>query len=137
MAEKDILEKSLCSYNDVFSDIVNNLLFGGSVRVTEDKLENATVHNAYQGEGSFRELERDIAKHWLENDKRISLLGIKNETAAEDDMPIRIIGYDGASYRDQIRYESDENGRRKKVEGSKQVPCHYACTLLWIQESMG
>lgn len=49
MAEKDILEKSLCSYNDVFSDIVNNLLFGGSVRVTEDKLENATVHNAYQG----------------------------------------------------------------------------------------
>ena len=33
MAEKDILEKSLCSYNDVFSDIVNNLLFSGEERI--------------------------------------------------------------------------------------------------------
>ena len=34
MAEKDIAEKSLEEYNDVFADIVNGLLFGGESRVT-------------------------------------------------------------------------------------------------------
>ena len=115
MGEKDILEKSLCAYNDVFSDIVNNLVFGGSARVLEDQLENATVHTAYQGENAFRELERDVSKFWMENDIRIALLGVENESQPEDDMAFRIIGYDGASYRDQIRYETDESGNRKKI----------------------
>ena len=115
MGEKDILERSLCAYNDVFSDIVNNLLFNGRELIYADKLENAVVHSPYQGEKAFRELERDIAKHWLDNDIRISLLGIENETIAEDDMPIRVIGYDGASYRDQISYEVDADGNRKKI----------------------
>lgn len=115
MAEKDILEKSLCSYNDVFSDIVNNLLFSGEERIKPTQLENAVVHSNYQGEKGFRELERDIAKQWMDNDVRISLIGLENQSIPEDDMPIRIIGYDGVSYRDQIRYETDENGHRKKV----------------------
>lgn len=116
MGEKDILEKSLCAYNDVFADIVNNLLFGGEDRVEEDKLETVSVHKAYNGSKRFREIERDVAKNWMNNDIRISMLGLENESQAEDDMPIRIIGYDGASYRDQIRYEKDLKGRRKKVD---------------------
>ena len=115
MGEKDILEKSLCNYNDVFSDIVNNLLFGGSELVKEDSLQDTPVHSTYRGEGAFRELERDIAKHWMDNSIRISLMGIENETVAEDDIPLRVIGYDDASYRDQIRYEMDAHGRRRKI----------------------
>lgn len=114
MGEKDILEKSLCAYNDVFADIVNNLLFCGEDRVEEDKLVNVFVHKAYNGSKRFREIERDVAKNWCNNDIRISMLGLENESQAEDDMPIRIIGYDGASYRDQIKYEKDKKGRSKK-----------------------
>ena len=114
MGERDILEKSLCAFNDVFADIVNTLVFNGTCRISEDSLENATVHSAYHGNKAFRELERDVAKNWLDNDIRISLIGIENQSKAENDIPLRIIGYDGASYRDQIRYEKDSKGLRKK-----------------------
>ena len=38
MAEKDITEKMLEQYNDVFMDIVNVLLFNGEMVVREDDL---------------------------------------------------------------------------------------------------
>ena len=37
MAEKDVIEKSLECYNDVFADIVNGLLFNGRKIVKEDE----------------------------------------------------------------------------------------------------
>ena len=40
MAEKDVTEKILESYNDVFADIVNVLLFGGRQVVAPDELED-------------------------------------------------------------------------------------------------
>ena len=39
MAEKDTSEKILESYNDVFSDIVNVLLFNGRQTLGADELE--------------------------------------------------------------------------------------------------
>ena len=115
MGEKDVLEKTLFTYEDVFADIVNNLIFNGKEQVREEDLETTAPHNTYQGENGFRELERDAAKYWKNNDIRIALLGLENESQAENDMPVRVIGYDGASYRDQIRYETDVNGNRKKI----------------------
>ena len=39
MAEKDVTEKLLADYNDVFADIVNVLLFDGEQIVAADDLE--------------------------------------------------------------------------------------------------
>lgn len=39
MAEKDVTEKLLADYNDVFADIVNVLLFEGKQIVAADDLE--------------------------------------------------------------------------------------------------
>ena len=36
MAEKDMVEKTLESYNDVFADIVNVLLFKGAEKIKEE-----------------------------------------------------------------------------------------------------
>ena len=113
MAEKDILEKTLESFNDVFSDIVNGLLFDGVERVKEDELEQATPTSYYKAEGNVRAQERDTAKYWKRLNLRIALYGMENETEPEDDMPLRIIGYDGASYRDQLFYEKGEDGKRR------------------------
>ncbi len=44
MGEKDITEKALISFNDVFADIVNNLVFGGQKRIDESDLEQAPDH---------------------------------------------------------------------------------------------
>ncbi|MBR4543888.1 MAG: transposase [Lachnospiraceae bacterium] len=115
MGEKDITEKALISCNDVFADIVNNLVFGGKKCVDEAELEQAPDRGVYRGDTGFRELERDVSKYWKANNIRIALLGIENQTVPEDDMPIRVIGYDGLAYRDQIRYETDEKGIRRKI----------------------
>ena len=115
MAEKDMTEKSLMDFNDVFADIVNNLVFEGRKCVEETELETASDHGVYLGESGFRGLERDVSKYWRQNDIRIAMLGIENQTMPDDDMPIRVIGYDGLAYRDQIRYEVDEHGNRRKT----------------------
>lgn len=47
-------------------------------------------------------MDRDVSKIWLENGIQLSLFGIENQTAQDKTMPLRIIGYDGASYREQL-----------------------------------
>ena len=41
MAVKDITEKTLEAYNDVFADIVNVFLFNGKQLIAEQELEDA------------------------------------------------------------------------------------------------
>ena len=116
MAAKDIAEKDLEAINDVFADIVNNLLFDGIEYVKEDELEQGRERSSYLSEPKeIRDQERDLSKYWKQNEIRIAYVGFENETEPEDDMPFRNIGYDGAAYRDQILYETDENGKRRKV----------------------
>ena len=114
MAGKDMAEKALEAYNDVFADIVNNLLFHGREIVSEDDLEQGRERSVYFGEKQLREQERDTSKYWKKNNVRIAFIGFENETHPEDDMPFRIIGYDGAAYRDQIYYEAGDSGKRIK-----------------------
>ena len=116
MAAKDITEKKLEAYNDVFADIINNLVFDGEDVVTPDDLADSHPASYYSAESKIvREQERDVSKVWKQNNVRIAYFGLENETAPEDDMPYRVIGYDGAAYRDQIKYTKDENGKRLTV----------------------
>ena len=50
MGEKDITEKILEDYNDVFADIINGLLFQGEQRVLPETLENISVHSQYKAD---------------------------------------------------------------------------------------
>ena len=102
MAEKDVTEKILESYNDVFSDIVNVLLFGGKEVVAPDELEDQAPRAYYKADGKVRELERDVAKRWKKGNIRVACIGFENQTQADPDMPLRIMGYDGAEYRSQL-----------------------------------
>ena len=62
MAQKDASEKILESYNDVFSDIVNVLLFKGRKVLSEDELEDQAPRAYYKADGKIHEIERDVAK---------------------------------------------------------------------------
>ena len=112
--EKDISEKTLQSFNDVFADIVNVLLFQGKKVVKENELEQSRARSPYSGEKGLREQERDEAKFWKNENIRIALCGFENETEEDSDMPIRVIGYDGASYRDQLYTVKDKNGKSRR-----------------------
>ncbi len=111
MGEKDSGEKTLEAYNDVFADIINVLLFNGEKRIKENELDDVQPFSQYKADdGKLHEQERDTAKYWRDTTFRIALIGMENQTYPDRDMPLRIIGYDGASYRSQLYNEKDENG---------------------------
>ena len=117
MAEKDITEKILEAYNDVFADIVNVLLFNGRDVIKPDELVEQAPRTAYKADGKIREIERDVAKRWLKQNIRIACVGFENQTAVDPDMPIRVIGYDGAEYRSELANDKkDENGKIIRAE---------------------
>ena len=102
MPEKDITERHLESYNDVFADIVNVLLFDGQRRVLPDDLRDTRARTQYKADGKLREQERDVSKLWAPEGIVISLIGFENQTRIDRDMPLRVLGYEGADYRNQL-----------------------------------
>ena len=102
MAQKDASQKILESYNDVFSDIVNVLLFKGRKVLSEEELEDQAPRSYYKADGKIHEIERDVAKRWKNGNIRVACIGFENQTASDPDMPLRVIGYDGAEYRAQL-----------------------------------
>lgn len=101
MAEKDVMEKLLADYNDVFSDIVNVLMFQGKNVIREKDLENTKDITQYKADGKIHEQERDVSKKWTRKGSVLSLFGLEHQTEEDTDMPMRVIGYDGAAYRAQ------------------------------------
>mgnify|MGYP001623925955 CR=1 FL=1 len=102
MGQKDIAEKLLEDYPDVFADIINVLVFQGERRVREEDLHQTKVRSQYKADGTkLHEQERDNFKVWCNGNHKV-LLGIENQTKIDRDMPLRVIGYDGAAYREQI-----------------------------------
>lgn len=102
MGEKDIAEKNLEAFNDVFADIVNVLLFKGNKLMKEKDLESAVKDSMFKSDGKIHQQERDVSKFWKNGEIRISILGFENQTNPDKDMPLRVISYDGASYKQQL-----------------------------------
>ena len=50
LGEKDITQKTLEAYNDVFADIINVLLFDGKCIIMEDDIEDTSVHSQYKAD---------------------------------------------------------------------------------------
>ena len=103
MGKADITEKTLLDYNDVFSDIVNVLLFNGDRIVQESDLRPTRMRSQYKADdGEVHEQERDVSKLIEKQGVIMSLVGFENQTKQERFMPVRLIGYDGQSYRSQL-----------------------------------
>ncbi|MCD7745603.1 MAG: Rpn family recombination-promoting nuclease/putative transposase [Lachnospiraceae bacterium] len=102
MAEKDITEKLLEDYPDVFADIVNVLVYDGEDKVNAADLEVTGAVSQYKAANVIHGQERDIAKYWKKGNVRISLVGLENQTSRDPDIALRVMGYDGAAYRDEL-----------------------------------
>ena len=111
MGQKDLSEKILVAYDDVFADIVNVLMFNGQKKIQPEELEDRETKDFYKEKGMLHELERDVVKRWRKGEVRFACIGIENQTAADPDMTLRVIGYDGAAYRVQL---SDEKQSRER-----------------------
>ena len=93
MGEKDISEKLLADYEDVFADIVNVLLFHGEKRVIPSSLQSTKNRSHYKADDSrLHEQERDILKAWTDGRIQITLLGLEHKTEPEQQMAVSVIG---------------------------------------------
>ncbi len=114
MGTKDITEKALEAYNDVFADIVNVLCFQGRPVIKEEELEEAAPRSHYKASHKIHEMERDVTKFWKRHNIRIALYGLENQTSPDKFMPLRVVGYDGAAYRAQL-LDADKTDRPKSI----------------------
>ena len=122
MGQKDITQKNFEAYNDVFSDIVNGTLFDGREIIKPEALVDAMAKSQYKADDNvIHEHERDIAKYWIDENCyiRLALLGVENQLAIDMDMPLRVIGYDGSSYRDEMNQDEividERTGKKHKI----------------------
>lgn len=106
--EKDIIQKALEMYNDVFADIINVLLFNGENVVTEDSLTDVLQESILKIDGRIRAQYRDIAKYWYNSKIKLSMFGLENQTKPEKRMPLRVFGYDGTEYVKQAKKENSK-----------------------------
>lgn len=106
MGQKDMTEKLLEEYNDVFADIYNVLVFGQEV-LDEERLRDGTTESVYKAEdGEYREQRRDVMKTYLdEYQMELAFVGIDNQSSIDKYISVRVLGYDYAKYRRQV----DEN----------------------------
>ena len=78
-------------------------------------------------DNAIHEQERDVAKYWTDKNCyiRLALLGVENQLAIDMDMPLRVMGYDGSSYRDEINQDEiviDEGTGKKHKIRHKRYP---------------
>jgi len=99
MAEKDMTEKHLEEWNDVFADIMNVLL---SLDIDPNDLQDTAARTMYKADGGIHEQERDIAKLWKKHSVVLCLMGLENQTEMDPYMTLRVFGYEGADYRGQL-----------------------------------
>ena len=131
MGEKDLAQKTLEAYNDVFADIVNVLLFDGKILVHENELQPESPDSSYKVDGKLHELKRDVAKYWKHNNIRLALVGLENQIEIDKYMPIRVMSYDAVAYRQQLlnQYETDpETG--KQVRKKNPDPIYPVVTIV-------
>ena len=107
MADKDLAEKYLESFSDVFADIYNVLLFRKEI-LLEEGLEEGPTESIYKvEENNLRNQFRDTVKLYKNGLYKVASFGIENESRIDKNMPIRIMGYDYAVYRVQIDREEE------------------------------
>ena len=111
MKDKDITQKVLEKYNDVFADILNVLLFNGRDVVEESTLIDALPMSMLKIDGRVRSQERDIAKYWRRSKINVALFGLENQTIPNKLMPLRVFGYDGTEYVKQSRKENNDKAK--------------------------
>lgn len=94
----------------MFADIVNVLLFDGVKVVEPNNLENELTKSQYKADDNvIHEQERDVSKFWKDGSVKIVLYGLENQTLIDNDMPLRVMGYDGQSYRSELTKANGKN----------------------------
>lgn len=100
--ERNFIEKSLFDFPDVFADIFNVLLFSGRQVIEPENLISGGTLSQLEIGDDHPSQEWNACKIWTKNNIRLSLLAIGTRAEQGRDIPLRVVGYDGAAYEAQV-----------------------------------
>lgn len=102
MGQKDLTQKNLEYYPDVFADIMNALLYEGKQVVQPAELQPAPTETIYHSKkGNLRNQFHDVSKYEMREGIIRLQYTIENETNSNNKLVFRKVGYAGAVYREQ------------------------------------
>ena len=104
MAEKDISEKVLMSYADVFADCENALAYGGELKLRAEHLQPAPTESFYIGGNKMHNQFCDESFYLVKNGTIKAQYIIENETQMKQRQILRKMSYHGGAYR--LQFES-------------------------------
>lgn len=102
MAEKDVTEKILMFYADVFADCINTLVYHGERGLNPEDTQPAPTESFYKGKKTHNQF-CDASRYLTENGRIVLQYIIENETRLEERQILRTISYQGGSYRQQLQ----------------------------------
>lgn len=105
MAEKDITEKILMSYGDVFADCENAMTYGGRQEISAKNLQPAPTESYYRGHKRMHNQFADVSSYLVENGQIRRQFLIGNETDLEKYQVLRKASYQGGAYRAQLEMD--------------------------------
>ena len=110
MGAKDLAEKNLLQYKDVFSDIVNVNLFGGRCYVSAEELsrEPGELITKAVSDDKLWQLQMDVPMKCKKNNRSFFLC-LENQSDKNNIMPVRDMGYQHAKYMEQIKEVKESN----------------------------
>lgn len=109
MGQKDLSEKCLESFPDVFADTINALLYQGKKIVSVEQLKEAPTETLYWSKkGKLRNQFQDVSKYVVQDGVISAQYTVENETVVKRNTVLRKAGYAGAVYREQ--YDSKGKG---------------------------
>ena len=110
MGAKDLAEKNLLQYKDVFSDIVNVNLFGGRCYVSAEELsrEPGELITKAVSDDKLRQLQMDVPMKCKKHNRSFFLC-LENQSDKNNVMPVRDMGYQHAKYMEQIKEVKESN----------------------------
>lgn len=118
MAEKDVTEKILMSYADVFADCINTLVYHGERQLNPEDTQPAPTESFYKGEKAHNQF-CDASRYLTENGRIALQYIIENETQLEAlcDMMEALTG--------DTRFTEQANELMVKKKGKKIMMCEY------------
>lgn len=107
MGQKDLAQKDLESYPDVFADTINSLLYEGKQVLLPQDLQPAPTETLYHGTEAFlRNQFHDVSQYVVQDGRIKAQYTLENESNASGKMILRRAGYEGAVYRNQYEKQT-------------------------------
>ena len=115
MGSKDLAEKNLLQYKDVFSDIVNVNLFGGRHYISANELsrEPGELITKSSSDNKLKQLQMDVPMKCIKKYNTRFFVCLENQSDINNIMPVRDMGYQHAKYMEQVRTIKEANRQQQ------------------------